>query len=148
MNPSSPNFISHDVEIIGTVTCTSKLVSEAKIQGDIISSDVLVVGAQGAVQGNINAASVSIYGKVKGNVTVKERCELKANAELLGDLKAPRLHFEEGATLIGYSEVTPGKNFTETARPAAGQAAPNTPGQISQAPQQGGSGIKPILPVR
>ncbi len=144
MNPSTTNFISSDVEIIGTVTCSTKLLSEAKIQGDIFSSDVLVIGAQGTVQGNINAAAVSIYGKVKGNVTVKERCELKANAELLGDLKAPRLHFEEGATLIGYSEVTPSKNLAETTRPALGFAAPSV---APQAPQ-GGALVKPILPVR
>jgi cytoskeletal protein CcmA (bactofilin family) len=147
MNPSTTNFISSDVEIIGTVTCSTRLVSDAKIQGDIVSSDVLVIGAQGTVQGNINASAVSIYGKVKGNVTVKERCELKANAELLGDLKAPRLHFEEGATLIGYSEVTPGKNFSETARPALGGAAPGVAPQTPQTPQGGGL-VKPILPVR
>lgn len=147
MNPSSTNFISSDIEIIGTVTCSTRLVSDAKIQGDIVSSDVLVIGAKGTVQGNINASAVSIYGKVKGNVTVKERCELKANAELLGDLKAPRLHFEEGATLIGYSEVTPGKNFAETARPALGGAAPGVAPQAPQTPQ-GGVVIKPILPVR
>lgn len=43
MNPSSTNFISSDIEIIGTVTCSTRLVSDAKIQGDIVSSDVLVL---------------------------------------------------------------------------------------------------------
>jgi cytoskeletal protein CcmA (bactofilin family) len=41
---------------------------------------------------------------------VQERCELKSNAELLGDLKAMRIIIEEGATFIGHSEVTPSKN--------------------------------------
>jgi cytoskeletal protein CcmA (bactofilin family) len=46
---------------------------------------------------------------VHGNITVEERCELKARAVLYGDLKATRLVIEEGATFVGKSEVTPNK---------------------------------------
>ncbi|HET6406563.1 MAG TPA: polymer-forming cytoskeletal protein, partial [Chthoniobacteraceae bacterium] len=42
-------------------------------------------------------------------ITVDERCELKARAVLMGDLKAARLVIEEGATFVGKSEVTPNK---------------------------------------
>src|SRR5262249_11746060 len=52
--------------------------------------------------------SITIYGKVHGNVTVTERCELKSKCVLQGDLKATRLVIEEGATFIGKSEVTTG----------------------------------------
>ena len=57
-----------------------------------------------------------MFGKVQGNITVAERCELKAKCTLQGDLKAARLVIEEGATFIGKSEVTSG---TAAARPAA-----------------------------
>ncbi len=125
MNPNSINFISSDVEITGTVTCGSKMISEGKIIGDIVSLDLFVVGKGGMVQGNIEAQSVSIHGKVKGNVTVTERCELKSNAELLGDLTAPRLLFEDGATLIGYSKVTPGRDYAPA--PAERRELPAAP---------------------
>ena len=46
-----------------------------------------------------------IQGRVYGNVTVLERCELKAMALLEGDLRAAVLVSEEGATFVGSSTV-------------------------------------------
>lgn len=101
------NFLSADVEIKGTVTFETDLVSHGKIDGEILSSGTLTIGATGTVNGNIQAESVTIHGKVDGNVTVEERCELKGQARLHGDLDAPRLVMEEGATFIGKSNVVP-----------------------------------------
>ena len=47
-----------------------------------------------------------MFGRVNGNVTVTERCELKAGANFSGDLRATRLLVEDGATFIGRSETT------------------------------------------
>jgi len=61
----------------------------------------------------IKVKSITVYGKLQGNITVGERCELKSTATMQGDLKAPRLVIEEGATFIGKSNLTndtlPGK---------------------------------------
>ncbi|MEI9895826.1 MAG: polymer-forming cytoskeletal protein [Chthoniobacter sp.] len=62
-----------------------------------------------------------MLGKVHGNITVEERCELKGRAVLQGDLKAARLVIEDGATFVGKSEVTPVKGAIKQseARPPA-----------------------------
>jgi cytoskeletal protein CcmA (bactofilin family) len=70
---------------------------------------MLIVGQNAELRGEIKTKSVTVYGRVHGNITVDERCELKANAQLHGDLKAARLVIEEGATFVGKSEVTPNK---------------------------------------
>lgn len=113
------NFLSADVEIKGTVTFETDLVSHGKIDGEILSSGTLTIGATGTVNGNIQAESVTIHGKVDGNVTVEERCELKGQARLHGDLDAPRLVMEEGATFIGKSNVVPRAQGAGTERKAA-----------------------------
>jgi cytoskeletal protein CcmA (bactofilin family) len=41
------------------------------------------------------------------SITVRERCELHACSQLIGDIKAVRLVVEGGATLMGKSQVTP-----------------------------------------
>jgi cytoskeletal protein CcmA (bactofilin family) len=69
---------------------------------------------------------------VHGNITVDERCELKARAVLQGDLKAARLVIEEGATFVGKSEVTPVKGG-------------NRPQPEAPRPQEA---AKPAVPVR
>ncbi len=101
------NLLSADIEIKGTVTFATDLVSHGKIEGEILSSAMLTVGPTGKIDGDIQAAAVAIHGQVTGNITVEERCELKGNARLIGDLEAPRLVMEEGATFIGKCNVVP-----------------------------------------
>ena len=86
------------------------MIFDGKLDGEIISEGVLTLGKNAVIKGDVRTKTVIIHGTVNGNVTVQERCELKSNAELLGDLKAMRIIIEEGATFIGHSEVTPSKN--------------------------------------
>lgn len=106
---SSKNLLSADVEIKGSIKFQNDLIIDGKIEGEITSPGMLVVGENADVRGEIKTKSVTVLGKVHGNITVEERCELKGRAQLIGDLKAARLVIEEGATFVGKSEVTPNK---------------------------------------
>ncbi|MEO6786798.1 MAG: polymer-forming cytoskeletal protein [Chthoniobacteraceae bacterium] len=103
------NLLSSDVEIKGSIKFQNELTVDGKIEGEINSAGILTVGENSEIKGEIKTKSVTVYGKVHGNITVEERCELKARASLFGDLKATRLIIEEGATFVGKSEVTPNK---------------------------------------
>ncbi len=103
------NVLSADVEIKGSIKFTNELIIDGKVEGEITSAGVLTVGENAEIRGEIKTKSVTVFGKVHGNITVDERCELKARAVLQGDLKAARLVIEEGATFVGKSEVTPNK---------------------------------------
>ncbi|HEX4084880.1 MAG TPA: polymer-forming cytoskeletal protein [Chthoniobacteraceae bacterium] len=104
------NTLASDVEIKGSIKFTQDLSVDGKVEGEISSANgVLVVGQNAELRGEVKTKSVTVYGRVHGNITVDERCELKANAQLHGDLKAARLVIEEGATFVGKSEVTPNK---------------------------------------
>jgi cytoskeletal protein CcmA (bactofilin family) len=103
------NVLSQDVEIKGSIKFTNDLTIDGKVEGEIISQGVLTVGENAEIRGEIKTKSATVHGKVNGNITVDERCELKARAVLHGDLKASRLVIEEGATFVGKSEVSPNK---------------------------------------
>lgn len=109
--PSSTNrnILSSDVEIKGSIKFQNELIIDGKLEGEIVSSGVLTIGENAEIKGEIKTKSVTVLGKVNGNITVDERCELKGRAQLIGDLKAARLVIEEGATFVGKSEVTPNK---------------------------------------
>ncbi len=106
---TSKNILTSDVQLTGTLKFDTELIFDGKLEGEIISEGTLILGKNAVVKGEVRTKSVTIHGTVNGNVTVQERCELKSNAELLGDLKAMRIIIEEGATFIGHSEVTPTK---------------------------------------
>ena len=106
---STKNLLSADVEIKGSIKFQNDLTIDGKVEGEISSPGILTVGENAEIRGEIKTKSVTVYGKVHGNITVDERCELKARAALHGDLKAARLVIEEGATFVGKSEVTPNR---------------------------------------
>ena len=118
--PSSSvkNVIANDVDIKGTIKFENELIFDGKIEGEIISdSGSLTLGKNAEVSGEVKTKSVVVHGNVHGNITVSERCELKASSQLTGDLKAMRIIIEEGATFIGKSEVTSAKTPAAGARP-------------------------------
>src|ERR671930_257916 len=102
------DILSSDVEIKGSIKFQKELLIDGKVEGEINSDGVLTVGENAEIRGEIKTKSITVYGKVQGNITVAERCELKSKCVLQGDLKAARLVIEEGATFIGKSEVTTG----------------------------------------
>jgi cytoskeletal protein CcmA (bactofilin family) len=106
------NNLSKDVEIKGSIKFGNEFVFDGNIEGEITSADgILTVGENADVRGEVKSKTVIVKGKVHGNITVQERCELHARSQLIGDLKAARLVIEEGATFVGKSEVTPNKNI-------------------------------------
>jgi cytoskeletal protein CcmA (bactofilin family) len=105
---SGKDVLSSDVEIKGSIKFQKELLIDGKVEGEIHSDGVLTIGENADIRGEIKTKSITVYGKVQGNITVGERCELKSRCTLQGDLKAARLVIEEGATFIGKSEVTSG----------------------------------------
>jgi cytoskeletal protein CcmA (bactofilin family) len=97
--------LSSDVKIKGSITFQQELVIDGKVQGQINSDGVLTIGENAEIRGEIKSKSVTVHGKVHGNITA-ERCQLKSKCTLEGDLKAARLIVEEGATFIGTSQNT------------------------------------------
>jgi cytoskeletal protein CcmA (bactofilin family) len=110
--PPNKNNLSKDVEIKGSVKFVNEFVFDGNLEGEISSVDgILTVGENADVRGAVKSKTVIVKGKVHGNITVQERCELHSHSQLIGDLKAARLVIEEGATFVGKSEVTPNKNI-------------------------------------
>ena len=106
---NSKNILNSDVEIKGSLKFNGELTFDGKLDGDIASEGTLNLGDHAIIKGNLNVNSVVLRGKVNGNVTAKERIEIKAGTELFGDIRSARLAIEEGVTFVGKTEVNPSK---------------------------------------
>ena len=106
---AAKNVLSADVEIKGNLKFSGELTFEGKIDGEIQTDGTLNLGDSAVVNGNINAQTVVVRGKINGNIAAKEKIEIKTKAELFGDIRASKLSVEEGVTFVGKAEVNPNK---------------------------------------
>jgi cytoskeletal protein CcmA (bactofilin family) len=123
---TSKNVLGSDVEIKGNLKFSGELTFEGKLDGEIHTDGALNLGDTAVVNGNIDAQTVIVRGKVNGNITAKEKIEIKAKAELFGDIRASKLSVEEGVTFVGKTEVNPNK-VSPTAPIARPGEAPKSP---------------------
>ena len=119
---TSKNTLNNDVEIKGNLKFSGELSFDGKLEGEINTDGVLHLGEKGAVTGNISAQSVIVRGKVNGNITAKEKIDIKSKAEVFGDIRSAKLVIEEGVTFVGKTEVNPNK-VTPSAAPKPPEAA-------------------------
>lgn len=88
------------------------------VQGDLTSAgDLLIKGVvdghtsairhsvtvcrEGRVRGHIFAATIIVEGRMRGNLYAEERVILKASADVLGKIFAPRVSLAEGGLFKG-----------------------------------------------
>jgi len=107
-NPSK-NILASDVEIKGNLKFSGELTFEGKLDGEINSDGTLHLGDSAVINGNINVGSVNIRGKINGNITAKDKIDIKTKTELFGDIRSSKLVIEEGITFVGKTEVNPNK---------------------------------------
>src|SRR5262252_4169592 len=106
---NSKNVLNSDVELKGTLKFSGELTFDGKLDGDIQSDGSLTLGDNAVIKGNMNVTTVIVRGKVNGNISAKEKIDIKTKAELFGDIRAPKLVIEEGVTFVGKTEVNPNK---------------------------------------
>lgn len=117
------NILNSDVELKGTLRFSGELTFDGKLEGDILSEGVLHLGDNAVIKGNITANSVIIRGKINGNVTAKEKIDIKSKTELFGDIRAARLVMEDGVTFVGQTEVNPNRVAPTAPQPRPGEPA-------------------------
>ena len=125
MTPANPskNVLNSDVEIKGNVKFAGELTLEGKLEGEVNSDGTLIIGETGTVNGNVSAGTVSVRGKINGNIVARDKIEIKSKAEVFGDIRSAKLAIEEGVTFVGKTEVNPNKLAPSAPpRPATGPA--------------------------
>ena len=125
-NNSGKNLLNSEVEVKGNLKFAGELTFEGKLDGEINTDGVLMLGDSAVINGNIAAQSVVVRGKITGNISAKEKIEIKAKAEVFGDIRATKLAIEEGVVFVGKTEVNPNKVSPPPA-PARSAEPPKTP---------------------
>lgn len=107
-NDSQNSIIGPGTIFEGKFYISGSLRVDGKFEGDIRTSDSLVVGETGKVKTNIHARSVTIAGTMIGNIKAEEDIRLEKSGKIMGDVEAPIIHLAPGVVLRGSVNITGG----------------------------------------
>ena len=99
--PMVNTVISNGIVIDGEVTGEEPLTILGTVKGKISTTQNLAVEPGATVEADIETQSLSVGGRVTGNVIARERVEVRANGKMVGDIKAPRIIIADGAAFKG-----------------------------------------------
>ena len=92
--------MGQSIAIKGELSGAEDLTLEGQVEGKInLPDNVLTIGTSARINAEVVAKSIVVLGQLVGNVTVKEKFDLKAGGSMQGDLKAPRIAMADGAIL-------------------------------------------------
>ncbi|MBN1464381.1 polymer-forming cytoskeletal protein [candidate division KSB1 bacterium] len=93
---------------------------DGKFTGDITTTDGLIIGKEGNINGNVEAKMLIVGGKISGTAKIKEKIVLETRSEFRGEMKTTKLVIDEGAVFDGRcsmktsGEAATGANPTPT----------------------------------
>jgi cytoskeletal protein CcmA (bactofilin family) len=94
-------FIAKGSEFVGKLTFEGTVRVDGKVDGEIFSKGTLFIGANADIKAKINVDTVIIAGNVNGNVTARQKIEMRSPAKLTGNISTPSLVIEEGVIFEG-----------------------------------------------
>ena len=117
--------ISAGTVIKGEILSPGDIRVDGTFEGKIQSKGRVVIGETANVKGEIICENVDLWGKVEGNLFVKDTLSLKDGCVVSGNLHIRRLSVELGATFNGNCKTITEAEFNKLAGvDAAPKAAP------------------------
>lgn len=100
-NHASTSVIDYGSEAQGRLNFVGTLVFNGKFNGELLCADTLLVGENGDVEAEVRVGAAIINGQIKGNITARERVELRRTARIYGNIVTPVLVLEAGVIIDG-----------------------------------------------
>ena len=128
VNVNSISRISAGTVIKGEIISPYDIRIDGTFEGKVQTKGRVVVGEKANVLGDIICGNIDLWGKVEGNVFVKDTLALKEGCTVNGNLHVRRLSVELGSTFNGNCRMITEAEFdkiagVDTAKEAKAQPA-------------------------
>lgn len=94
-------LIGNGVSLDGDFTAQGSARIDGCVDGNVTVGGTLIVGATGAINGNVTAAAAVVGGGILGNLEITDRIELTGTAKVLGDITTSVIVIDENAIFQG-----------------------------------------------
>ena len=124
VNVNSISRISAGTIIKGEIVSPYDIRIDGTFEGKIQSKGRVVVGESAHIKGDIICENIDLWGKVEGNVFVKDTLNLKDGCVVNGNLNIRKISVELGATFNGNCKMITEAEFDRLC--GVPQSAPKT----------------------
>lgn len=91
----------------GSLSFSGRVRIDGKFHGQLLGGQLLVIGADADIQGEIQAERVVILGgNVQADISATDGIELYVPAHVTGDLRAPEIHLDRGVKFQGRCDLS------------------------------------------
>ena len=115
VNVNSISRISAGTVIKGEIISPTDIRIDGSFEGRVQSKGRVVIGETATIKGDIVCDNVDLWGKVEGNLFVKDTLSLKEGCVVSGNLHIRRLSVELGATFNGNCKTITEAEFDKLA---------------------------------
>lgn len=105
VNVNEVSRISAGTVIKGEINSPNDLRIDGRFEGRIVSEGRVVVGEKAEIEGDIVCENLDFWGKLTGNIFVRDTLTLKDSCEVKGELHIQRLVVELGAKFDGVCKM-------------------------------------------
>ncbi len=95
-------------QLTGDLVVGGSVRVDGYLKGNLRAEGALTVGQGGRIEGDVAVQDAYIAGKVQGKIEARGKVELKASAEVQGDITCSALVIEEGALFNGQCHMSRG----------------------------------------
>lgn len=114
--------IGQSILVKGELSGSEDLTIDGQVEGKISLKDHnLIIGQHGKIRAELVARTVTIRGKVEGNIHASEKVEIQQGGRLEGDIVSPRIAIADGAHFRGKVDMET-KAAAKTAQTTGGTA--------------------------
>ncbi len=94
------------LSVVGDLETDGTLRIDGHLRGSVRRADLVVLGPEATIEGDITAREIVIGGTVLGNVVAEERAEVQATALVAGDITTGAVLIHEGGAVRGRLQVS------------------------------------------
>lgn len=94
-------FLGEGTEFNGLLSFEGTVRIDGKFEGEVTTSDNLIIGENAHVKAELNVGTVMVQGHVEGNIRAARKLQITSKGKVVGNISSPTLEIEEGAVLEG-----------------------------------------------
>ncbi len=114
------SFIAAGTVLTGNIESSGDIRIDGTLKGNLRCKAKVVLGADGVIEGDVQAEQADLMGRVEGKVSANDLLYLRGNAAITGDIHAVKLLIEPTANFNGQCRM--GANVVELQAATALQA--------------------------